>query len=367
MKTIQKELQNSKVLYPLENIADPAQIVFLDIETTGFSAKLSKVYLIGCIYQADGNWQLIQWLTEKEGEEASLLSAFFQFLQSHPLLLHFNGSTFDLPFLTYKCQEFGLPYSFQGFDDLDLYKRIAPLRHFLRLPNCKQRTLEQFLGVRREDPYSGGELIDLYKQYENHPTETAEKTLLLHNEEDMKGMLAILPMLTYYDLFLERVIVKKAQANYYLDLNGVRRQELLMTLALPVLLPKPISTSAKGCYFSAEGERGSLKVPIYEEELKYFYSNYKDYYYLPMEDMALHKSVANFVDKEHRIQATASTCYTRKQSLYLPQWDDLIKPFFKRDYKDKELYFELTDEFKHDRQAFNDYANHVLEMIVTNV
>lgn len=64
-------------------------------------------------------------------------------------------------------------------------------------------------------------------------------------------------------------------------------------------------------YFKGEGTEALLKVPIYEEELKYFYSNYHDYYYLPTEDVALHKSVAGFVDKAHRVNATAATCYTR--------------------------------------------------------
>ena len=108
---------------------------------------------------------------------------------------------------------------------------------------------------------------------------------------------------------------------------------------------------------------GGTPTSLDEEELKYFYANYKDYYYLPTEDVALHKSVASFVDKEHRVQAVASTCYTRKVSLYLPQWEVLFKPFFKREYKSKELFFELTDELKKDRQAFTDYAKHVLEMM----
>ena len=99
--------------------------------------------------------------------------------------------------------------------------------------------------------------------------------------------------------------------------------------------------------------------------MKYFYSNYHDYYYLPTEDVALHKSVAGFVDKEHRVNATASTCYTRKFASYLPQWDVLFEPFFKRDYKSRELFFELTDELKKDRLAFCKYASHILTMMAS--
>ena len=128
-------------------------------------------------------------------------------------------------------------------------------------------------------------------------------------------------------------------------------------------LPIPLSSSVNNCYFRGENDTASLKVPIIEEELKYFYANYKDYYYLPTEDIALHKSVAGFVDKEHRLPASAANCYTRKFSLYLPQWDAVFTPFFKREYKSRELFFELTDELKKDRQAFTTYAKHVLDMM----
>jgi hypothetical protein len=75
--------------------------------------------------------------------------------------------------------------------------------------------------------------------------------------------------------------------------------------------------------------------------------------------------VATFVDKAHRVQASAYNCYTRKFSMYLPQWDVIFEPFFKRDYKSRELYFELTDDLKRNRAAFSAYANHVLNMIAS--
>ncbi|MCD7837019.1 MAG: hypothetical protein LUG83_10325, partial [Lachnospiraceae bacterium] len=197
------------------------------------------------------------------------------------------------------------------------------------------------------------------------PSEFSEKSLLLHNADDLRGMLELLPMLSYYDMFNSSVRAKKVQANYYKDYNGNKRKELLITLSLPSALPKQVSASANDCYFHGEGSEAVLKVPIYEEELKYFYSNYHDYYYLPTEDIALHKSVATFVEKSHRIQASAANCYTRKFSVYLPQWSILFEPFFKRDYKSRELFFELTDEMKRNRAAFTAYANHVLAMIAS--
>ena len=362
----QETLDNFSISYPLEKLAPLERILFLDIETTGFTAKSSYLYLIGCAYHQAGKWRTIQWLAEDYGQESAILKAFFEFAGSYKYLIHFNGNNFDLPFIEQKCRQLSLNHSFKELKGFDLYKRISPYKYFLKLPNCKQKTLERFLGINREDAFSGGELIGTYHEYVKSPNEYAQKALFLHNADDLRGMLEILPLLAYYDLLNGSPRAKKVQANSYRDVNGNRRKELIITLIPPTPLPKPVAASASGCYFRGEENSASLKVPIYEEELKYFYSNYRDYYYLPEEDMALHKSVAGFVDKAHRIQASASTCYTRKFSSYLPQWEILFEPFFKRDYKSRELFFALTDEMKKNREAFTAYYNHVLTMIASS-
>jgi uncharacterized protein YprB with RNaseH-like and TPR domain len=363
MKISQETLESFLLAYPLDRIAPVDQILFLDIETTGFTAKTSCVYLIGCEYFRYGKWHSIQWLAENTAQEAMIITAFFQFASNYLFIFHFNGNNFDLPFLTQRCVQLGLPYQFDAFQGIDIYRRINPYKLFLGLPNCKQKTLEQFLGNDRQDVFSASELIGIYRDYIIHPSEFSEKALFLHNADDLKGMLDILPMLSYYDLFHSDSRAKKVQANTYKDYTGQERRELLIFLALNIELPRPISANANQCYFHGDGKEGTLKIPIYEEELKYFYANYDDYYYLPEEDTALHKSVAAYVDKTYRIQATASTCYTKKYSSYLPQWDYLFQPFFKRDYRGKELFFELTDSLKKDREAFTLYGNHVLQML----
>jgi len=366
MKINREIIENVKITYPLEKLAPLESILFLDIETTGFTAASSYLYMIGCAYYQDGAWKTVQWMAENHEQEKDLLITFLEFAGMYRYLIHFNGNNFDLPFLIQKCDQLGIPHCLDGFEGIDLYRRIAPCKAFLKLPNCKQKTLEQFLGINREDVFSGGELIGIYLEYIKNPSEFAEKSLFLHNADDMKGMLEILPLLAYSDLFSDgepTIRARKVQANSYRDLQGSTRRELLITVVLPNELPKPVSAAANGCYFRGEGSEAVIKVPVYDGELKYFYSNYKDYYYLPDEDIALHKSVAGFVDKDHRRQAAASNCYTRKESSYLPQWDGSYTPYFKKDYQSKELFFELTDEMKKDRGLFTEYANQIFQMI----
>lgn len=353
-------LESFTISYPLERTAPLDRFLFIDIETTGFTARSSSLYLIGTAFYADGTWQIRQWFCENPTEESTVLDSFFDFAAPFTHLIHFNGNNFDLPYLLQKCEQHKLPHHFDNFEGIDLYKRISPYKAFLHVPNCKQKTLEGLLGICREDRFHGGELIEVYRNYVENPSPDIRALLLLHNSDDIRGMLQLLPLLAFYDLFNGNIRAKKVQANSFVDYHGQEKQELLMKLALPTPLPISLSNLANGCYFSGEKNKGILKVPLYEEEMKYFYASYKDYYYLPEEDIALHKSVSSFVDPSHRTQATAATCYTRKYGLFLPQWDILVEPFFKRDYKSHDLFFELTDERKTDRALFSRYAQYLL-------
>ena len=181
MRISEETLKGFHLSYPLEKIAPLEQILFLDIETTGFTARSSYLYMIGCAYYKDNHWHTIQWFAENYSQETQLIKSFFLFAQDYKYLIHFNGNNFDLPFLTQKCQQLELPYSFQHFQGIDLYKRISPYKFFLKLPNCKQKTLEQFLGINRKDVFSGGELIGIYLDYIKSPSEFSEKALFFES------------------------------------------------------------------------------------------------------------------------------------------------------------------------------------------
>lgn len=85
MKTEETILGNFKLEYPLENLAPLDQILFLDIETTGFLAASSTLYLIGCAYYTEGNWIIRQWFAQTPDEEAELLKAFLIFQHNFPI------------------------------------------------------------------------------------------------------------------------------------------------------------------------------------------------------------------------------------------------------------------------------------------
>ena len=59
MRTLKTPLTGYRLSYPLEKTASLEDMLFLDIETTGFSAASSSLYLIGCIYYEAGEFHLI--------------------------------------------------------------------------------------------------------------------------------------------------------------------------------------------------------------------------------------------------------------------------------------------------------------------
>ncbi|MCR5303741.1 MAG: ribonuclease H-like domain-containing protein [Lachnospiraceae bacterium] len=55
---------------------DPEQVLLVDIETTGFDAVRSDLYLIGCCYHDGGVWKTDQFFAENKYEQAEILLAF---------------------------------------------------------------------------------------------------------------------------------------------------------------------------------------------------------------------------------------------------------------------------------------------------
>ena len=357
-------LTDYQVLFPLNIYAPLEQILFLDIETTGLSPANSNLYMIGLAYYEQGTWCIEQWMAERFTEERELLMKLIPFLPRFSHIIHFNGNRFDIPYLTEKAKELFVNLSFDNHVGIDIYKRITPLKNTLVLPDCRQKTIEQFLGINRLDKYTGGELIQIYQAYTKSPDEGMLRLLIQHNLDDMKGMLDITPMLAYSEICNNEATITRVEMLKTSTLSGDPCYALMMTMKLPMSLPQKLFAHFDGNYLTAEGDKATLKVPVFDGELKFFYSNYKEYYYIPTMDAAYHKSVAAHVDASMRQQATAYNCYTRKNSLFLRQYDILVEPFFKKDYKDKDTYFEISDETKVNRRLFYTYGSHILRTII---
>lgn len=338
---------------------DAEETLFFDIETTGFSAQSAFLYLIGCVYKKNGHYYIRQWFLDNIATEKELLQSFLEFAGSFKGMLHFNGSTFDIPFLEKRGARHKITVDFSRFQSLDLYKEIKPYKKLLKLNNLKQKTLEEYIGLFREDPFTGGQLIELYYEYMDTKKDQLLKCLLLHNTEDLKGMLSLIGLRAVPALFEGNFSIESVSLRDYQKNDHSAGQELIFRLILSYKLPKPLSFLQKGYYLSAESESVGIRVPVSCGEFKHYYPNYQDYCYLPQEDRAIHKSVAAYVDRHFREKAKASNCYTKKTGLFLPQKKELFQPSFKESINSS-IYFELTEHFLSDTDSQKKYLMHIL-------
>ena len=229
----------------------------------------------------------------------------------------------------------------------------------LKLPDYKQKTIERFLGLSRNDTFSGGELIEVYQNYLKTPDEQAMFFLKQHNYEDVLGMTGLIAIRSYRKLFDGAFTVNSTETNIYKDRNGIPQKELILTLQNQYPIPQRVSCQTDAFYLICDGMQSKLRIHLFEGTLKFFFDHPEDYYYLTAEDMAIHKSVATYVDKDFRKKATADNCYTKKDAIFVPQYETLITPFFKESNKDKLTYFELTREFLDSDSLLRQYTSHV--------
>lgn len=359
MITIEKTIDLPDT-YPLDRLGILEKLLFFDIETTGFSGDYSNLYLIGCTYFRDGSWHLTQWFADRADSEEQLLHAFFRFLKEFDTVVHFNGDGFDIPYLLKRCRALHLPYDFSGVSSIDIYKRIKPYRKLLELENLKQKSIERFLSVYRQDKYSGGQLIEVYKDYLVTHEDALYDMLMLHNREDLEGMPLILPIMNYPDFLEHDLQFQDARILERPDLFGQPQPVLVLTLESRYEIPVPLEHPVSVGRLKAEGNRLTLEIDLFQGTLKYFYPDYKDYYYLIYEDTAVHKSIGEFVDKSARKKATAQTCYTRREGLFLPQPIPIWEPALKKEYKDKISYAEYHGKLFEDTEKLTEYVKAVL-------
>lgn len=359
---------------------DPASSLFFDIETTGFSPASSVLFLIGALYFDKDSWILTQFLSEDPQEEEAVLGAFLSLASRFDTLVHFNGSTFDLPYIAKKAVQYHTAHTTAKCGTLDLYQSFRFLGKLLGLPRMNQSALEAFLGWERKDKLTGKHMASLFPKYAASGESGIRDLLLLHNHDDMIGMTKLLQLGTYIRLFRGDVLRISGACRAFLPCkspaaDSPAKQEtpspcLCIEFVLKKPLPVPLyldmskmpkdSSSEFPFILSVKKDLAALFVPFFCGTLCHFFPDWKNYYYLPLEDQAIHKSVAGYVDSAYRTPAKASNCYIKKDGLFLPQPDGLFTPFFRRSFQERTVYFEFADSFLSDNEKLFSYLQAIL-------
>lgn len=332
---------------------------FFDIETTGLSPQISSLYLIGAAYVKDGSFSLIQWFADDYISEKEILSSFAEFSSAFCTFVHYNGATFDIPYLEKKYISHKLPSPFGDRESLDLYRLVKKKKNLFKTPDMKLLTMEKLLGFQRNDQFTGKDCIELYtefmqkKFFRDKKAELLQKNLLLHNHDDLVGTLLCTQLLTY---------------SAYTPISPVWRKENgILQIQDSTVPPYPVNGRYEkdGVFFSFHERQISLQIPLYQGTLYHFFKDYKNYFYLPEEDMAVHKSVGTYVDAAHREKATAANCYVKKTGTFLPLPKKMTVPelpLFKKTRRDSVSYLYIEDEkpIPLTKTILADYINQLL-------
>ncbi len=163
-------------------LAFPKKVLFLDIETTGLSRYYDVITLVGWFYQ--GKYRVLV-----QGGDATNLRAA---LADAGVIVTFNGSLFDLPFLR------------EGFTDLPIPPAHIDLRFLSKRVGLAggQKTIEEIIGFRRPPDLANikGETAPiLWHQYRRGDLD-ALKLLVKYNHCDVEGMRFI------FDEVVERLL-----------------------------------------------------------------------------------------------------------------------------------------------------------------
>lgn len=148
----------------------PQKTLFLDIETTGLSKYYDIITLVGWSIGKDYGMYL-------QGESDEL---FRQVLEEAKVIVTFNGSIFDIPFLKQKLSYLKIP---ECHVDLRFLARRAGL-------SGGQKLIENMLGVKRQKNVSNvvGETAPLLWYKYCWGDVKALKQLILYNHADIEGM-----------------------------------------------------------------------------------------------------------------------------------------------------------------------------------
>ncbi|MCR5674026.1 MAG: ribonuclease H-like domain-containing protein [Lachnospiraceae bacterium] len=365
MQIIKKLYEGYVPLYPLDGFCDTKKALFIDIETTGLKKESTSLYLIGCGNYTDEGYQVTLFFADDESEECEILKEFVAFIGDFSDLFHFNGIKFDIPYLEYKAKLYGLGDIFAGHGQTDIYRLCAPLRYLLFPESMRQKAIEAFLGIKRDDMYNGGELIDVYKRYVYTQSSDDLELLITHNCEDVLGMHLIMPILYYLDLADAPLKYIDYRIHCYEDYNGDHQKEVIFTFNTTVKIPRSFNAKTETMYLKVSADSGdiSIRLPIYTGRMKVFFDNYRDYRYIPEEDTVIPVSLAQTLPKDRYQKATRENCCQNVTGEFVKQPGTLFTPVLKTSYKDKKRYFRFPDCFN--KEAAEQFGRELINVFFT--
>jgi uncharacterized protein len=175
-----------------EEIADPGEWLFLDTETTGLSGGSGTYpFLVGLAWWEGGGLEIEQLFMREYSEERSLLFALRERIADHPVVVTFNGKSFDWPLLETRyrmTRKISVPTPRAHLDFLHPARRLWRLRlGSVRLSELQR----QVLGWDRGADLLSGLIPQIYFDYLRGGPPERLVPVLNDNQLDLRGLAAL--------------------------------------------------------------------------------------------------------------------------------------------------------------------------------
>ena len=173
-------------------IADPRQWLFLDTETTGITGGTGTYpFLVGLAWWDAGGLEVEQLFMRDYSDEHSLLVALAERLDERPVLVTFNGKSFDWPLLEtrYRMTRAIRPPVLRAHLDF-----LHPARSLwrLRIGSVRLAELElKILGWNRGSDMNSCLIPEIYFDYLRGGSPEALLPIFHHNQMDLRGLAAL--------------------------------------------------------------------------------------------------------------------------------------------------------------------------------
>jgi uncharacterized protein len=176
---------------------NPEKWLFLDTETTGLAGGTGTyAFLIGLAWWDAGGLQAEQLFLRDFSEEHSLLQAVADRVAERPVLVTFNGKSFDWPLLENRfmmTRAIRVPKLAAHLDLLHPARALWKLRlGSVRLVELERHVLDaRRLGWHREDDVASALIPQYYFDYLRGGTAQPLAGVVKHNQMDLRGLAAL--------------------------------------------------------------------------------------------------------------------------------------------------------------------------------
>jgi uncharacterized protein YprB with RNaseH-like and TPR domain len=178
-------------------LQDPEKWLFLDTETTGLAGGTGTyAFLIGVAWWDAGGLQVEQFFMRDFGEEHSLLQELSQRVTKRPVLVTFNGKSFDWPLLENRfamTRCIAAPRLAAHLDLLHPARALWKLRlGSVRLVELERHVLDApRMGWHRENDVSSALIPQFYFDYLRGGPVEPLAGVVRHNQMDLRGLAAL--------------------------------------------------------------------------------------------------------------------------------------------------------------------------------